>query len=121
MEKVASILELDDTTVERLITAAKPPDAAAIGAELEKLEGLSVCFTGGVDATRGGVPLTRADLQASAQGRGMIVKTGVSKKLDVLVTSDPHSMSGKSKRARELGTRIMAIETFIAAIGIEVD
>jgi NAD-dependent DNA ligase len=51
----------------------------------------------------------------------MIVKSGVSKKLDLLVTSDPHSMSGKSKKARELGVRIVSLESFIGELGIEVD
>lgn len=116
MEKVAAILELDQATVNRLLAAAKPAEASSTS-----LDGLAVCFTGGVNATRGGQPLSRADLQASATGRGMIVKSGVSKKLDLLVTSDPHSMSGKSKKARELGVRIVSLESFIGELGIEVD
>jgi hypothetical protein len=30
-------------------------------------------------------------------------------------------MSGKSNKARELGVRIIAVETFIGMLGIEVD
>ncbi len=116
LEKVASILELDAETISRLMDNAKTVEAEAVD-----LEGKSVCFTGGVEATRGAQPLTRTDLQASASGRGMIVKSGVSKKLDLLVTADPHSMSGKPKKARELGVQIVSIESFIGALGIEVD
>lgn len=117
MKKLAEVLELNQETIDRLIVAAEPDTTQ----DAKKLEGLAVCFTGGVSATRNNVPLTRADLQASAEGRGMIVKTGVSKKLDILVTSDPHSMSGKSKKARELGTRIVAVDAFIGMLGIAVD
>jgi DNA polymerase-3 subunit epsilon len=116
LDTLARLFELDSGTVERLIATATPASA-----DDEDLEGLSVCFTGGVAATRNGIPLTRADLQASAEGRGMIVKSGVSKKLDILVTSDPHSMSGKSEKARELGTRVVGVDVFIGRLGIVVD
>ena len=116
LEKVAALLELDEDTVDRLLRVARPADVSTA-----TLEGLAVCFTGGVDATRGGQPLARADLQASAAGRGMVVKSGVSRNLDLLVTADPHSMSGKSKKARELGVRIVSLESFIGDLGIEVD
>jgi len=116
MEKIAAVLELDQDTVDRLLAKASPANVSSAN-----LEGLAVCFTGGVDATRSGRPLSRADLQASATGRGMILKSGVSKKLDLLVTADPHSMSGKSRKARDLGVRIVSVEAFIGDLGIEVD
>lgn len=116
LEKVAALLELDQGTVDRLMAEVEPAEKTE-----NNLEGLSVCFTGGVSATRGGIPLTRADLQAAAAGRGMVVKSGVSKKLDLLVTADPHSMSGKSKKARDLDVRIVSLESFICDLSIEVD
>ena len=39
---------------------------------------------------------------------GMVPTKSVTKKLDVLVAADPHSMSGKAKKARDYGTRIIA-------------
>ncbi len=51
--------------------------------------GLSVCFTGESVCSIDGWPLTRADQKARAAERGMIVKTGVSRKLDILVLADP--------------------------------
>jgi DNA polymerase III subunit epsilon len=116
MEKVARILELDQDTVDLLLAKATPATSPSVN-----LEGMAVCFTGEVDATRKGRKLSRADLQASAAGRGMIVKSGVSRKLDLLVTADPYSMSGKSRKARELGVKIVSVESFITDLGIEVD
>lgn len=44
----------------------------------------------------------------------------VTKKLDVLVVADPDSLSGKTKKAREYGVRIVAETAFWSMIGAEV-
>lgn len=46
------------------------------------------------------------------------MKSGVTKKLDLLVCADPHSQSGKAKKAREYGIRILAEPAFWRAIGV---
>jgi DNA polymerase-3 subunit epsilon len=51
----------------------------------------------------------------------MVVKTSVSRKLDVLVLADPDSRSGKAKTADELGVRKMAESVFWRALGVEID
>ncbi|MCF8231713.1 MAG: hypothetical protein K9J27_05930 [Bacteroidales bacterium] len=44
-----------------------------------------------------------------------------SKKLDYLVTADPNSLSGKARKAREYGIRILAEPTFRNMIGVAVE
>jgi len=56
-----------------------------------------------------------------AKKAGMIVKNGVVKKLDLLVVADPNSMSGKAKKAREYGIRIIAESEFWRKLGVQVD
>lgn len=67
--------------------------------------GLSVCFTGGKEADK-------RDLAAEAALKGLIVRTGVSKKLDILVLADADSQSGKAQKARQYGTRLMTVNVF---------
>ncbi len=51
----------------------------------------------------------------------MTVLKGVTKKLDVLVLADPKSQSGKARKARKYGTRLIAETAFLRAIGMAVD
>jgi DNA polymerase-3 subunit epsilon len=51
----------------------------------------------------------------------MIIQKGVTKSLDYLVTADPDSMSGKTKKARNYGVRIIAEPVFWAMMGIQVE
>jgi DNA polymerase-3 subunit epsilon len=74
------------------------------------LEGASVCFTGEMS-------LPRPELSNRAVNAGLIVKSGISKKLDVLVVADADSMSGKAKKARELGIRIVSESVFLVMLG----
>jgi DNA polymerase III subunit epsilon len=41
--------------------------------------------------------------------------------LDLLVVADPDSMSGKAKKAREYGIRIVAEPVFWSMMGVNVD
>jgi DNA polymerase-3 subunit epsilon len=50
----------------------------------------------------------------------MVVVPRVTKKLDMLVLADPDSLSGKAKKAREYGIRIVAESAFWSIIDIEV-
>ena len=81
------------------------------------LAGQSVCFTGQLLREVDGVPMERTEAERLARGAGLLVKSGVSKKLDILVCADPHSQSGKARKARDYGVRIMAEEAFWRAIG----
>lgn len=51
----------------------------------------------------------------------MVVKKNVTKRLDCLVVADPDSMSGKARKAREYGVRILAEPVFWRAVGVDVE
>lgn len=73
-------------------------------------QGLSVCFTGEMS-----VP--RPTLSELAVNSGLVVKGNVSQKLDLLVVADTDSMSGKAKKAREIGIRIVTESVFLKMLG----
>jgi DNA polymerase-3 subunit epsilon len=72
------------------------------------LKGLTVCLTGQLLCTYEGEQLSRSTAMKMCEEAGMVPTKSVTKKLDVLVAADPHSMSGKAKKARDYGTRIIA-------------
>jgi DNA polymerase-3 subunit epsilon len=49
------------------------------------------------------------------------IRDSVTKDLDLLVMADPYSQSGKAKKARQYGTRVMAEAVFWQAIGVQTD
>ena len=85
------------------------------------LHNKSICFTGQLVATKNGEPIMRNFAQSLALERGMIIKSGVSSKLDYLVTADPNSLSGKSQKAREMGVKILAEPVFWQMMRYSVD
>lgn len=87
----------------------------------QELTGKTVCFTGEVQATLGGEPITREMAIKFAERAGLLVKSSVSKKLDILVVADPLSLSGKAKKAREYEVRVVAEAVFWQMLRIPVD
>ncbi|MDO9485384.1 MAG: AAA family ATPase [Actinomycetota bacterium] len=85
-------------------TSLRPP-------ELES--GWRVCFTGtAVDSS--GVVLDRKELESLAQGAGLVPVGAVSKtRCDAVIAADPASMSGKAKKARELGKPVLSVDQFL--------
>lgn len=76
--------------------------AAPIDTTVGKLAGQKIVFTGFRDAAlHSQVELLGGEMQSSASGKTTIV-----------VASDPNSNSGKLKKARDNGTRIMGIDEF---------
>jgi DNA polymerase-3 subunit epsilon len=89
-------------------------------AETAELAGKSVCFTGALTCHYEGELVTRELAEELAEAAGMVVVPRVTKKLDMLVLADPDSLSGKAKKAREYGIRIVAESAFWSIIDIEV-
>lgn len=100
---------------------AQTEAATAAAVRREDLTGRSVCFTGESVCTIEGALLSRDDQEALAGEAGLVVKSGVSSKLDVLVLADPDSKSGKSRKADELGVRKMAEPVFWRTLGVQID
>ncbi|MBP5458665.1 MAG: hypothetical protein J6Y62_00610, partial [Clostridia bacterium] len=65
----------------------------------------TVCFTG--KSTR-----PRSEMHKAAMEKGYIPVESFSKSVDILVTADVNSNSGKAKKAREWGTRLLSEEEF---------
>lgn len=77
-----------------------PPSSAGL------LAGSSVCFTGEMEHSR-------SELSERCARAGLNIKTGVTKDLDILVVADANSMSGKAKKARNYGVRMVAERVFL--------
>ncbi len=86
-----------------------------------ELVGKSVCFTGQLLSTIGGEPISRDVAETLAQKAGLVIASNVTKKLDLLVVADPNTQSGKAKKARDYGTRILSDAVFWRMAGIVVD
>jgi DNA polymerase III subunit epsilon len=90
-------------------------------AEVEKsLIGQRVCFTGECLCQLRGEPITRTIAEELATRSGLVVVESVTKRLDLLVVADPLSQSGKAKKARQYGIRIMHEPVFWRVLGVEV-
>lgn len=80
-----------------------------------------VCFTGEITSTIKGKPITRKMAEELATKNGLIPVPSVTKKTDLLVVADPDTMSGKAKKARDYGTRIIAENVFWKKLGVATD
>jgi DNA polymerase-3 subunit epsilon len=69
----------------------------------------------------GDMSMPRAKLEDLAASAGLLVSSAVSGKTALVVTADPYSQSGKAKRCRELGVRMVTEQVFLHLIdGIQV-
>jgi DNA polymerase-3 subunit epsilon len=124
---VARLLGQDDTALDALLEAAAAQLASANrttpkrAASDNALCGQRVCFTGQLRCAIGGEPITRELAEALATEAGMVVVGNVTKTLDILVVADPNTQSGKAKKARDYGIRILSDAVFWRMIGIAVD
>lgn len=77
--------------------------------EMDALGGMSFCFTGAME-------YNRDDLERTVKAYGGLVKGSVSAKLDYLVQADENSTSTKSKKAKQLGVKIITPEKFFVLL-----
>lgn len=96
-------------------------DPAPAPAAEASLLGKRVCFTGELQCQHGGQMISRELAEELATKADLIVVNSVTKKLDLLVLADPHSQSGKAKKARQYGIRIMHEPVFWKAIGVKAE
>ena len=78
--------------------------------ENKSMEGQAVVFTGFRDP----------ELHKMVERFGGEMKTSVSSKTTILVTAEPDSTSGKAKKARELGVKVIGVDELREMLGIEV-
>jgi DNA polymerase-3 subunit epsilon len=124
---MASLLGIDSRNLNEILEMAEhklkevktlPSTVGSMGNE--QLVGKRVCFTGENQCLLKGEAITREMATELAARHGMIVAESVTKKLDILVVSDPLTQSGKAKKARRYGIRIMHEPVFWRALGLEV-
>jgi DNA polymerase-3 subunit epsilon len=124
IHQVAALLGRSSAEVDAVLNQAEAQVtsiAQTVRSCASDMEGKSVCFTGELLATLNGQRIDRTKAQMMAVRAGLKILTGVTKKLDILVVADPNTQSGKAKKAREFGIRIIADSVFWKAIGVEVD
>ena len=130
LEEFAVLLGQEPALVEQLIRAGAEPGSVVVAAAADRpdscaergsLRGRTVCFTGELHGTLGGSPISRETAQCLATNAGLIVAKSVTKRLDLLVVSDPNSQSAKARKAREYGTRVIVESVFWRSIGAPVD
>jgi DNA ligase (NAD+) len=96
---------MDAVLSANVISIAQPPPESAL-----PLSCLSFCFTGELSSMK------RGQAEEKIKALGASAKTSVVKDLSYLVTNDPGSASGKNKKARELGVRIIDEKEFLALL-----
>lgn len=80
-----------------------------VSSESTPKNGMSICFTGKLNT------LTRTDAEKYAINNGFTISS-VNKNLTYLVTNDPNTTSGKGKKARMLGIKIISENEFLKMI-----
>lgn len=106
LERVAQLLDIRKSVLEAALSDPKEIDDLPT----DDLTGKSVCFTGTFRCEYQGK--TKATAAKLSEAAGLHVRGTVTKKLDILVTTDPLSSSGKAKKARDYGIRILAERAF---------
>lgn len=71
-------------------------------------KGQSFCFTG----------VRRGDLERAIEDQGGILKSSVGKTLTYLVAADPNSTSGKAKKARGYGVKVISESDAETLLGV---
>jgi len=117
LNRVAGLLGIDRSEVDRLLL--ENPEYEQFSSE--DLSGQSVCFTGALRCCIDGERMDKKKAEALADYAGLIPKNSVTKSLDLLVVVDPDSLSGKAKKARQYGTRILTERVFWQKLGIQAD
>ena len=123
--EVARALEISDEDTQLFLNERRDSgpgiegEAVVSKGETESLEGKTVCFTGQFLCKISGERITKKKGAEFAAERGLVVVKSVTKKLDILVVADPHSMSNKAKKARDYGTRIIAEKVFWELLQID--
>jgi DNA polymerase-3 subunit epsilon len=125
---VASLLGVEQRHLDQMLEGASqklsdlafPPQPSGLEADRGRLTDKRVCFTGESQCCHQGMAITREMAAELATRYGLTVVDSVTKKLDLLIVSDPNTQAGKAKKARQYGIRIMHERVFWKELGIEV-
>lgn len=122
LDTVRHMIGISPTEFESMRDAASGAHRDTISSvPSESLRGKSVCFTGAFRCCLDGRPISRKTAIEAAENAGMTVLKSVTKCLDFLVVADPHSQSGKARKARQYGTRMLSESVFWNMLGMDVE
>lgn len=127
LKLVARLLGQEKRDLDEILSGAAKkvsethPDPATAKPAEQSLLGKRVCFTGELQCHHDGQVISRELAEELATRAGLVVVESVTKKLDLLVLADPHTQSGKAKKARQYGIRIMHEPVFWKAISVKVE
>jgi len=123
LAEVCDLLGLHRATLAQLLAAASAPRTPATAApgRPPSMRGQTICFTGELRSQLKGERITRELAEKLAAEAGLVVQATVTKRLDLLMVADPDTQSGKAKKARQYGVRIMAETAFWKALGIPIE
>lgn len=126
LKLVARLLGHDQPNLDEMLNnaavlvAKSPPISQPLPVADSSLKGKRVCFTGEMQCVHQGRRISREGSAELATNAGLEVVESVNKKLHLLVVTDPHTQSGKAKKAQQYGIRIIHEPLFWKAIGVEV-
>lgn len=108
LHNVANLLGVDRREVDELLASSCSivPSAPAVG-RFALAKGDAIVFTGDEPG------LARGVLEQDALSAGLVVKSSVSKKISLVIASDPDSLSGKAQKARTLGIPIVSYACYL--------
>lgn len=124
LAQVCRLLGLSESQIESARCEARELHRMGTGpttASSASVEGMSVCFTGSLSCCICGERATKAAAKEHAERCGMLVQKRVTNKLDLLVVADPDSQSGKTKKARDYGIRVVAEPVFWRMVGVNIE
>ena len=124
LEKVGDLLQINRDEQNMIIELEKAEldlNKQESSVNLENFKDKSICFTGQLLSKINGVIISRETAHSLALEKGMIVRKGVTKKLDYLIVADPNTQSGKATKARKYGIKILAEPVFWKEIGIKIE
>jgi DNA polymerase-3 subunit epsilon len=125
IQMVAQLLgfgTLSDEQLQDLLRSTETIAVSDSGATpAEDWTGKAVCFTGECSCSIRGQLISREMAEQIATEKALRVLPSVTKKLDILVVADPNTQSGKAKKARQYGIRIVREAVFWRSLGIEID
>jgi len=108
LDRVATLLGLSASAVDAALDSGEaeaPTDCCIGGFRLRT--GDAVVFTGEAPGVE------RADLEVQARTLGLRTTSSVSGKTQLVVAADPDSLSGKARKARDLGIPIVDYPTYL--------
>ncbi|MCY4424392.1 MAG: exonuclease domain-containing protein [Acidimicrobiaceae bacterium] len=109
--QVAAALEINAEELRDDASSRVPPGP---GSDILFEPAAKVCFTG--SAVVDGRPVARSELERVARAAGLEVVGTVTKRCGLVVAADRMSRSGKARRARELGIRVVSAADFVELV-----